>query len=235
MQLVHCKKIIAIWALMTAGAALSAQSSNYNYLDFQHKPYYFGVTLGINKSDYAVFRSKDFIGNDSISRVESVRGPGFNLGIVTNLKIGDYFDLRLLPTLSFAERRLEYTPPKSGPVRQRKIGAVFVEVPFQVRFKSEPYHDKRAFVVAGVKYAFDVANESKTRQADELVRVAPTDFSIEGGVGMQFFFPFFIFSPEIKYSHGISNVLLFNSALEQSTVLDKVLSRTFTISFHFEG
>jgi hypothetical protein len=52
---------------------------------------------------------------------------------------------------------------------------------------------------------------------------------------MQFFFPYFIFSPELKFSHGLGNVLIFDDSLPESTVLDKVLSRALTISLHFEG
>ncbi len=233
MLLVHSRKVITIFILFLS--TITFAQKNYNYLDFQNKPYYFGITFGYNKSDYKAFRSSNFLGNDTIFNVESVRGPGFNLGIVSNLKIGDFFDFRLLPTLSFSNRNLHYTVPRETGPRERKVGAVFVEIPFQVRFKSQPYHDKRAFVIAGVKYSFDVANESRTRQADEILKISPTDFAVEVGAGVQFFFPFFIFSPELKYSHGIGNVLLFNETLEQSTVLDKVLSRSFTLSFHFEG
>ncbi|HMR44459.1 MAG TPA: outer membrane beta-barrel protein, partial [Saprospiraceae bacterium] len=183
-----------------------------------------------------VFYSKNFILNDSIRRAESITGPGFNLGIVSNLKVGDYFDFRFLPTLSFAERNIQYSSPEDSRLPySRRIESVFVEFPFHVRYKSAPYKDKRVFVIAGVKYAFDVASDSRSRQASELVKVSPTDFSIEYGAGIQFFMPYFIFSPEFKVSQGLGNVLIYDGALEQSTVLEKILSRTFTISFHFEG
>ncbi|RMF29812.1 MAG: PorT family protein [Bacteroidetes bacterium] len=215
-----------------------AQSSrgNYNFLDFQQKPYYFGITLAYNTSNFRVFRSRDFILNDSISIVESLSGPGFNLGIVTNLKIGDYFDIRFLPTLSFGERNLNFTPVRNArPPFERKIESVFVEMPFHVRYKSEPFHDFRLFVIAGVKYSFDVASDSRSRQAAELIKISPTDFAVELGAGIQFFFPYFIFSPELKFSHGLNNILIFDDRLEESNVLEKILSRTFTLSFHFEG
>jgi len=208
---------------------------NYNFLDFQQKPYYFGITLAYNKSNYKVFQSKDFIASDSIQIVESIKGPGFNLGIVTNLKIGDYFDIRFLPTLSFAERNITYGVNTNRPAFNRKIESVFVELPFHVRYKSEPYQDMRLFVIAGVKYSFDVASDSRSRQADNLVKVAPSDFAIEAGVGAQFFFPYFIFSPELKFSYGLNNVLLFDDSLEESNVIDRILSRGWTLSFHFEG
>ncbi len=218
----------------TADAQIK-RSSNYNYMDFQKKPYYFGITLGYNTSDYRVYLSDRFILNDSIRTANSITGPGFNLGIVTNLKVGDYFDFRLLPTLSFTERRLDYNNVRKSDPERRVVESVFMEIPFHVRYKSAPFNDMRMYLLAGVKYGFDVANKSKARQASELVKIAPTDFSVEYGVGMQFFFPFFIFSPEFKVSQGVSNVLLYNDQLEESNVLEKVLSRTFTISIHFEG
>ncbi len=235
----HLTKIavIAILAFFVS-SNVEAQSSkgNYNFLEFQAKPYYFGITLGYNSSNFKVFHSSQFILNDSISSAKSVTGPGFNLGIVSNLKIGDYFDFRFLPTLSFAERNIGYSAPKDfRPAYNRKIESVFVELPFHIRYKSAPYNDVRLFMIAGVKYSFDVASDSRTRQADELVKIAPTDFAFEYGAGVQFFFPYFIFSPEIKVSHGISNILIFDNNLDQSNVIEKVLSRTLTISLHFEG
>lgn len=225
--------------MTTLSLSSTAQSAkgNYNFLGFEQKPYYFGITLGYNNSNFKIFHSKNFILNDSIESAQSVTGPGFNLGIVSNLKIGSYFDFRFLPTLSFAERNISYTNPQDDEIISdiRKIESVFVELPFHIRYKSAPYNDIRLFVIAGIKYSFDVASDSRTRQADDLVKIAPTDFAFEYGAGVQFFFPYFIFSPEFKVSHGISNILIYNDDLEQSTVLEKILSKTFTISLHFEG
>ncbi len=220
---------------------IAAQNArgNYNFLDFQQKPYYFGITLGFNRANYKVFYSKTFINNPTFETAESVSGPGFNLGIVTNLKIGQYFDFRFLPTLSFAEKRLEFTPGNNPDDPSIPISdpneSVIVELPFHVRYKSAPYKDMRLFVIAGVKYGFDVASDSKARQADTKVKIAPTDFAGEIGVGIQFFFPYFIFSPELKMSQGLGNTLIFDENLIQSTIIEKVLSRTFTLSLHFEG
>ena len=212
------------------------QGANLNYQDFQSKPYYFGITLGYNQSDFRIYRSKDFIRNDSFAHIESVTGPGFNLGIVSNLKMGEYFDIRFLPTLSFIERTISYRPvADNARLVSRPIESVLVELPFHVRYKSATYHDFRLFVIGGFKYSFDVASDSRTRQAAGLVKIAPTDFQVEYGAGIQFFFPYFIFSPELKVSQGLNNILIYNDRLQQSTVLEKILSRTFTISMHFEG
>lgn len=228
--------ILLLVSMVLPALAQIGGKGNYNFYGFQQKNYYFGITLGGNSSRFTPFRSEAYIFSDSIKAIESISGPGFNLGIVTNLKIGDYFDFRFLPTLSFSERSLQYSRnSREVPLSKRQFESIFVEMPFHFRFKSAPYKDKRVFIIAGVKYSFDVATDARARRAEAIVKISPHDFAIEYGAGIQFFFPYFIFSPEVKISHGIGNTLLFNANLEESTVLEKVLSRTFTISLHFEG
>ncbi|HHM21026.1 MAG TPA: PorT family protein, partial [Bacteroidetes bacterium] len=210
------KILFLFFFLFSLGSACSQTArGNYNFLDFNQKPYYFGITLAYNSSNFKVYQSKDFVLNDSINKVESVTGPGFNLGIVTNLKIGRHFDIRFLPTLSFAERNINYGATRTDRRYSRRVESVFVEMPFHARYKSVPYKDMRVFVVAGVKYAFDVASDSRARNADTLVKIAPNDFAFEIGAGVQFFLPYFIFSPEVKFSHGLNNILIFDEALPE--------------------
>ncbi|MBC6995344.1 porin family protein [Neolewinella lacunae] len=228
--------LLLVGGLCTCVSAQFTGGDNYNFYDFQAKPFYFGLTLGFNSSRYTPFRSEEFLFSDTIVSVKSLNGPGFNLNMIANLKIGQYFDFRFTPGFSFAERRLNYDlNARSNREIEESIQSVFVELPFLFRYKSAPYRDKRLFLIAGVKYSFDVASESRAKQAESLVRISPHDFHLEYGAGIQIFFDYFIFSPEFKISQGIGNTLLFNPNLPQSTVLDKVLSRTFTLSFHIEG
>ena len=234
------RKIVLMFAVCFIGTQAFSQvkaKDNYNYLDFQKKSYYFGISLGINSSSYQVNRSSNFISNDSINIVNGIYRPGFNLHIITNLKIGDNFDFRFIPGFSFTERRFEYTIAESNDIALKSIESVFVELPFLLRFKSEPYKDKRMFLLAGVKYDIDVVSNSNAQKekAALLVQVSPHDFSVEVGAGVQFFFPYFIFSPEIKFSQGIGNVHIYKDELIESNILDNVLSRMISISFNFEG
>ena len=242
MRSVSWSKIVVIGALalclhQVANAQAGGRSGSYHFLDFQDKPYYFGLTLGYNTSNFHILYSDEFILNDSFALAEGQPGPGFNVSIVTNIKIGDYFDFRFLPGFSFVERSIVYRAPNDPQNTTRTVESVLVQAPFQVRYKSAPFKDKRAFVVAGVKYTYDVASNARVRkeQLQRLIQISPHDFSLEIGAGMQFFFPYFIFSPELKFSHGLGNILIYNGALEQSRVLEKVFSRSFTISLHFEG
>ena len=139
---------LIVSSISKTDAQVGKGAGNANFLDFNVKSYYFGITLGSNNSDYLVHRSKDFLpgANDSIAGVTSVQGPGLNLAIVSNLKLGDYFDIRFLPGFSFAERDVNYSAVRRGAtIPSQKIESVFVELPFHVRYKSAPYNDKRFF------------------------------------------------------------------------------------------
>lgn len=186
-------------------------------------------------SNYRVEKSLNLIGNDSIMSVNSIYGPGFNLGIVANINLGKNFDVRfLLPTLSFADRRLIYQMTNNT-VEEKKIESVFLEFPIHFRYKSKPYKDFRVFVVAGAKYSVDLASNSRSRKAEDLVKFNQHDIAVEFGFGFQIFFPYFILSPEIKFSYGVMNMHSRNQNLSYSNVIDQMFSRGFAISLHFEG
>lgn len=232
--------VIVLAFLLSPGASFAQRGSGggYHYLDFEGKDYYFGLTVGYNNSNFQILHSRKFILNDSFSIADPKPGPGFNVSMVTNLKIGEYFDFRFLPGFSFAERSIVFREVNNGMTENiRTIESVFVQAPFQVRFKSAPYRDLRVFVLGGVKYTYDVASNARVRRelANSLIKISPHDFAVEVGAGIQIFMPYFIFSPEIKFSQGISNILIYNDELEQSRVIEKILSRTLTFSLHFEG
>lgn len=235
MQYLPGKKIILSLAFgLGIATSLIGQQvktrENLNYLDFQNKRFYFGMALGINSGKFIVNQSKNLIGNPSINTVESESKNGFNVHMITNMKMGENFDFRVNPGFSFNYRSLTFNNEKD-----RTIESVFFEVPISIRFKSAPYKDKRAFVSAGIKYGYDVSSNSRTRRTENVLKVAPHDFQWEVGVGMQFFNPFFIFSPELKISRAINNSLIYNGALEESNVIQSMNSQFITLTFNFEG
>jgi hypothetical protein len=237
----HCisclQKLALVSVLVSITCLLHAQRlgvDNMNYKNFQRKSYYFGLSLGVNSSGFKVNQSRFFIGNDSISVTETGKQGGFNLNMIANLKMGEYFDFRFLPGFAFSNRRFDFTTTENN--RQlRDIEMVSFELPFHLRFKSEPYKDMRLFVIGGLKYSYDVATNSRSRQANTLLKISPHDYQLETGFGIQLFYPYFIFSPEIKFSTGLNNMLIYNRSLNESRVLENVRSSIITISFHFEG
>ncbi|MBX7162607.1 MAG: PorT family protein [Saprospiraceae bacterium] len=217
---------------------LSAQSSykSYNYLGFKKKNHYFGLTVAYNQSGFKIEHSKRFIQNPVYKINEGISNPGLTLSMVNNFKIGDYFDFRLLPSVSLSYRKINYTFIATGEQKTDLIESVFGELPMLIRFTSAPYKDKRFYVLAGVKYSYDFSSNSRSdKNKFDIIRISPHDFQVEVGIGMQFYMPFFIFSPEFKFSHGLGNLLIYDKNLVESTIIEKLFSKIITFSFHFEG
>lgn len=230
------KEIIFIVCFVLAGTILTAQSRDglHNYRNKQHKNYYFGISFGLHKSNLKVLHSDDFQSQRDISLIESYSSPGYDIKVIGNLKIGDYWDFRLLPGFSFGQMQMMYqNTTRTEADAPLKLDYVYGELPFHVRYKSHPYKDMRVYVFGGFKYAFDISSKSRAINTD--FNVSASDYSIEGGIGMQFFFPYFILSPEIKLTKGISNILINNEKKSDSGLLQKALSQMLTFSFHFEG
>ena len=69
----------------------------------------------------------------------------------------------------------------------------------------------------------------------DLVKLESSDYGIEIGMGFNFYFPSFIFSPEIKVSSGLRNIHSRDENLKYSNVLDRIQSRMIVFSIHLEG
>jgi len=196
---------------------------------------HFGFLLGINHADFIV-RPNSF--NTSVYVVEPIGDNGFSLGIVSNLRLGLYFDLRLIPTLSFSQRALEYTlvDNKNTLITKiKKIESTFIEFPLDLKYKSVRINNGRAYVLGGLRYSLDLASQKNVeKEDDELVKLKSNDFSYEVGFGIDFYMKYFKLSPVIVLAIGTNNMLIKEKGNLFSESLDKLNSKILQISVTFE-
>jgi hypothetical protein len=223
-------RITALFFVLVSSFTLKAQ---FNIHELGRKDIYFGIALGVNVADYKVIHKEVLPQNDSIRYFRPRLGPGFNLGIIANYQFHRYFDLRFIPTLSFSDKSIEYEDLNHSIVK-KTISSIYLDFPFQLRFKSDPIKDFRIYVIAGLRYDFDLASNVKARKAEDLIKVNRHDAAGEYGLGFMIYFPYFILSPEIKVSHGFVNLNV-PGALIYSRVVDRMYSRTFTLTLNLEG
>ena len=229
-----------------------------NLTTFDDKRLHFGFTLALNALDFNIdhyqtmgenpnFDKVNFetIGGEVIDGNKQIRAdissltPGFTVGIVTNLRMTEYLDLRFLPGMSFGERKLVYNIPmediNSGDTDFYSIKSTFLDFPLLVKYKSKRMNNQRPYLIGGVAYRIDI---SKTGQED-LVRLKPFSSSVEVGVGWDSYLQFFRLSTELKFSFGLSNVLdegpkLGSQKQVYTNALSQLTSNMFIFSFHFE-
>jgi len=210
-----------------------------NLTSMDNKKIHFGILVGYNSSRFTVTHSESFIYNDSIDLVESPNSPGFNVGIISNLRLNKRFDLRVIPTISLVERIIRYDEilaDGQDNTLDNVVESIFLDFPIGVKYKSDRVSDNmRFYILGGGKVGWDVASNSKKRKANDILKLAPIDFGVEYGFGFEFYFPYFMFTPEIKITQGMRNVHLPTDGLKYSDVLEQLRSRVITFSLQFEG
>ena len=175
--------------------------------------------------------------NDSLLSMLSQDQKGFNLGIVSNLRLGKYTDLRFIPTLVFGERILNYQFTdinNNNSLKSKRIESTLIDFPISLKYKSERYNNFRTYVMCGVKYSLDIASQSTIDdEGQELVKLNNHDIMIEGGFGIDFYLQYFKFSPQIKISHGIINILSRDKTVYTQTI-NNLRTSGWMLSFTFE-
>jgi hypothetical protein len=242
LQHIHGNKVFIIACLLVVSLTSKGQFRDaINLENHDDKPYYFGIVLGYNTSHYNISHHPDFLSRDTIQSVESLNAGRVHLGIMVNWQVSNRFDLRFYPlNLIFSEKQfqyqLKYTSPFDNQLTQiKRVESIVMSFPLQVRLKSDRIGNFRVYSLAGVKYDYDLASNATARNAEDIVKVKQSDFGIEGGIGFQFFFKYFILSPEIKFSRGITNMHVRDESLKYSNVIDQMKSRMVLFSLHFEG
>lgn len=226
--------------LLFSNSALAQMGKvEMNLFDHDSKPYYFGITVGINLARFQTDLHPRFLQDDSVFVAEPVNSGGLTLGLSATARLSNRFQLRLNPQLMFIERNIFYSlkyPDLDGQTEVTKnVESVIISFPLQVKFQSDRIGNFRVYTLAGFKADIDMASNARAKRAEELVKIQKYDFGPEFGIGFNFFFPSFIFSPEIKISNGIRNIHARDENLRFSSVFDKIQSRMIVFSIHLEG
>ncbi len=230
---VHMRKIILTILSVFLFFGIQAQM---NYLEKGNKLIYFGIAIGVNYGDFKVVRRPKLnaLQTDSVKLISPKFGPGFDLGIIGNIQFHKYWDLRLVPTLSFSDKSIEFID-QDNRVNTKTVSSIYLSMPLYLRYKSKPIKDFRFFVLGGLRYNYDLNSNSNERNTETQLLVNKHDVGAEMGLGFQIFFPSFVLSPEIKVYHSLSNIKRPNDALIYSRAIDKMFSRIFTLTFNLEG
>ena len=210
-----------------------------NQTDHDAKPYYFGITIGVNLARFQTSLHPNFLLSDSIYIAEPVNSGGLTLGLHVTTRLSNRFQLRFNPQLMFMERNIFYKlkyPDFDGATDvTKKVESVIMSFPFQLKFQSDRIGNFRVYTLAGIKADIDMASNARAKRAEDLVKIEKYDWGPEFGIGFNFFFDSFIFSPEIKISNGLRNIHARDPNLKFSSVIDKIQSRMIVISIHLEG
>ncbi len=221
---------------------MKAQDPNErgNLTNYYNEVLHFGFTLGVNRTNFMITPVQHFERFDTLKWVRSSPKFGFNLGIVSELRLQKYITLRFVPNLSFAERNIQYYfEGHDTVVRTKNIESTFLNFPLDLKLRSKRVKNFGAYILGGGGYSLDLASKRKVKNEstdpnEQIVRLKRDDFSYEAGAGVEFYLEYFKFAIELKMSQGVKNLLLKDDTVFSRSI-DKLNSRVFLISITFEG
>ena len=167
---------------------------------------------------------------------------GAQVGIVTTMKLfTPMVRLRMIPTLSFQERVLNYTFVNpldlTKPILlEERVGSTNVDIPLMLQFRTQRLNNFAAYFLVGGQYSLDLQSQQDAAQdlLDPFIKIKKNDYQGQIGAGLEFFAPYFKFGMELKYSRGFNNSFIQDNT-EPSNPINRLYNEVLWVSFIFEG
>jgi hypothetical protein len=198
-----------------------------------------GYSLGFNVMTFKINPSDQFTAVDSLYPSGVSVFPGINIHLALNFRLNQFFDIRLLPGISFGQRNLNFSSSSAVDTvfSPQKIESSFIEVPLLVRYGWRMQNIK-PYIIGGVSYRYDFYAQDRYRiERPVYLRLNKPDIYYEAGAGVGFFLKSIRLSLEIKMSNGIQDVLAHDphpEFPEYTNSIASLKSRMWVFSLHFE-
>ncbi len=184
--------------------SMFARKPIINLENFDKQRLHFGFFLGFNNYDFKI--DKKFDGQDIIVDSQT----GFNVGLITNLRIAEYVDLRFEPGLYYGQRNLHF-PGIEDPVDAlREVKSTYIHFPLLLKFSSKRIGNVRPYVLGGVSTDMNLSSNAKSPDDNSAnrFRMVKSTSNYELGLGIDLYMEYFKFSPSIRGVFGMKNELI---------------------------
>lgn len=184
-----------------------------NLPNFDKRPVHYGYFLGINqydfKFDYVDSYYKDMMYKD----IAVIQKKGFNVGLIGDLRINDYFNVRFEPGLYYNLRELvypEYPQFIKESDRNREVKSTYIHLPIYIKINAKRINNFRPFLLAGFSSDFNLSNNAKNSDdnANNVFRTSAKNLNYELGLGFEFYLYYFKFSPSFRGIFSFQNELI---------------------------
>ena len=121
-----------------------------------------GYFLGMINFDY----NFDYVSNTY--DIQTEKSFGFNVGLIGNFRISDYFDLRFEPGLIMSNRNLAFNPNHFGEtefnnnLHFREIKSTYIHFPLLIKISSKRVNNFKPYLLGGVSTAINLSSKEKS-------------------------------------------------------------------------
>ena len=227
--------ILFALALVISASAQTRKLERRPYAD--QKRVHFGFSLGLNMQNLrlAPIGEPDENGEIWLAEVPSF-SPGFNVGLLCDLYLCPYLNLRFVPTFIFGNKTVSFKGEFTGEEKKTDVKSNYIQVPIELKYSAKRINNYRPYIMMGVAPTFDVS-----KKRGDLLRLKTYDTYLEIGLGCDLYFQYFKFIPELKFSFGLHDVLTRKrddlvdpSEYKYTASIDRASSKMVILTFYFE-
>ncbi len=216
--------------------ARAQQSTTINLPNYTERFLHYGFGMALHSSRYAIQYSDKFGSAelDTLHSIVPVGMGGFKISFISNFRMLQYLDFRALVTVGFYENKLRYRSI-TGNTLEELVDATMVEIPLLFKYRSVRRENIGMYLIGGITPAIEARGKDDKAEARERLLTQSRTLAVEAGVGFDLYYPLFKFSPEIRYSWGLTNILLTEEENRFNAGLKRITPHNITIYITFEG
>ena len=227
---------------MLGTANLRGQTAAGHLGQFDSRLLHYGIQVGYTLSKFDLKYSEDATIREHLQGTTSYYTPGFHIAVIGDLRLGKWFNLRLLPGVALITRSVDYSWERGYLAthrlaeRNRTVESVYGEIPLELKYRAMRHGNFRPYLTAGVSYGFDFASlrKNKNKTDESIIRLSPHDVRYSMGMGFDVFLRYVKFAIEMKMIFGLVDLKVEDPDVYIRS-FDNLNSRTFMLSFTFEG
>ena len=205
-----------------------------NLENFQQKKIYYGFYLGFNSYDFKI----DY--KTETPDILVKKTTGFNVGIIADVKLQEYINLRFEPGLYYTKRELNFPANPNFTKNSdalREVNSTYIHFPLLLKFSSLRTGNIRPYALGGVSATLNLSSNAKILDdnLEQRFRVKSWTPNYELGFGIDLFSEYFIFSPSIRGVFGFNDELIRDKDPNSPWTgnIDSMKTRAIFINFTF--
>jgi len=207
-----------------------------NLENFDKRRLSWGYFLGFNSYDFKIDYNEDL--GDHNTDIAVTGSAGFNVGLLGDLRINQYLNLRLEPGLYFAQRDLVFPNFEEKKDYFREVKSTYIHIPLLLKVSTKRLNNIKPFVVGGVSTSINLSSNQKNPDDNKQGKFRMTNGTqyYELGFGIDFYLYYFKFTPSIRGVFALSNELTPDKDPNSpwTSNIDKLSTRAVFINFTFQ-
>ncbi|TRZ41385.1 porin family protein [Robertkochia solimangrovi] len=231
------KKLVFLGILICGGIFSAYSQFNENpILNLENedkKLVNWGYYLGFNQYGFKV----DYIEDDGIYILDG-KSTGFNVGLIGELRLNDYFDLRLEPGLFYTQRNIGFPNFSNVDDYLRETKSTYIHIPLLLKASTKRLGNFKPYIVGGLSTSLNLSSEqdNKSDNSRGQFRMKKNTYYYELGFGIDFYLHYFKFSPSIRGVFAMSDELVRDADPNSPWTgnIDGLYTRAVFINFTFE-